>query len=444
MREKMRQSDLFRMSWPVLAELIFIGIIGNFNQLIINAFSPDAVAATGSASLVFQLVVNVYGIISIGGSILLAPVIGAKKKEDGIQMALTILIDTMLMGFVLGLGCLLALPLILRMLHIPAELTSMTKEYLAIVLGLSVFQGMLSSLTAVYRSMGRMKLVMVNDALVNLSCVILNGCVLSFIPVHRQSISFYALNGILAQGLGVLVLLAAMKKDGFFSLKLNFRKVREILRRQSGRILHFGILGGLEGIVYLIGQTVVMGFVGMLGTQAMTARAYAANLTAYMAVFTSALSTACAPLVGMYLGEGRIRDVERICRKVIRLGIALTAVVSAVLMAVSGPVLRIYTKDAVMLEEAYKVLVVNIILELLRAIAGPAVAALKAVGDVVYPFKMVIVGMALNIGLSYICGVVLGWGLTGIWTGYITDMLFRSVMCWMRFKKGKWHNIRMF
>lgn len=444
MGKKIWQSDLFRMSWPVLAEMVFIGIIGNFNQLIINAFSPEAVAATGSASMVFQLVVNIYGILSIGGSILLAPVIGAGKKEDSTEIALTILIDTVLLGFVIGLGCLLALPAILGMLHIPAALNAMTGEYLAVVLGLSVFQGLLSSLTAIYRSMGRMKLVMFNDALVNLSCVLLNGCVLAFIPPQRQSITHYALNGIYAQALGILVLLIAMKRDGFFKIRFYHRKFKKIVKKQSGRILHFGILGGLEGILYLIGQTIVMGFIGMLGTHAMTARAYAMNITAYMAVFTNALATACAPLAGQYLGEGRVKDVVHICRKVILLGLGLTAVISGVLLSVSSPVLKIYTQDPDLLKLAGQVLLVNVALELARAAAAPIVAALKAVGDVVYPFKMVLIGMAANIVLSYLCGVKLGWGLVGIWIGYIADMLFRSIMCWKRFRKKKWQYNKLF
>ena len=38
---------------------------------------------------------------------------------------------------------------------------------------------------------------------------------------------------------------------------------------------------------------------------------------------------------------------------------------------------------------------------------------------------------------------VLGWGLTGVWLGILADQLSRFIMVSLRFKQGKWVDLKI-
>ena len=38
---------------------------------------------------------------------------------------------------------------------------------------------------------------------------------------------------------------------------------------------------------------------------------------------------------------------------------------------------------------------------------------------------------------------VLGWGLHGVWLGDLADLLSRFIMVWLRFRQGKWVDLKI-
>jgi Na+-driven multidrug efflux pump len=44
---------------------------------------------------------------------------------------------------------------------------------------------------------------------------------------------------------------------------------------------------------------------------------------------------------------------------------------------------------------------------------------------------------------SYICGYILGWGIIGIWMGVLADQAARFICSSLRFKTGKWVQIKI-
>jgi Na+-driven multidrug efflux pump len=66
-------------------------------------------------------------------------------------------------------------------------------------------------------------------------------------------------------------------------------------------------------------------------------------------------------------------------------------------------------------------------------------AGLKGAGDVKYTLITTIIGMWLfRITLGYLLGVVLNFGLVGVWIGMVIDWVVRGSLYYIRFKKGKW------
>ena len=69
---------------------------------------------------------------------------------------------------------------------------------------------------------------------------------------------------------------------------------------------------------------------------------------------------------------------------------------------------------------------------------------LRGAGDTLYTAIASTISVTLiRTGVSYLCGYALGWGIAGIWMGVLGDQISRYVFAAMRFKKGKWVQIKI-
>lgn len=426
---------LYRMLLPVMLELILTYIIANLNQLILNQFSQEAVAATTAAGTFLSLMMNLYSIFYVGQGILLAPCWGRREYQEGSRIWMVSLLDNVLVSILLGAIGLFGSGLILRCLKVPLELQGMAREYLVVVLGLSVFQGLSLTFAAAFRAIGDMKTVMAGNLLINGSCVFMNFLVLILVPPAEQRIYQYAFAGILAQMLGGAFYLWMAVRNEKIELRVLHGQWREHFREITGKLVRFGFFGGMEGVVYLISQTIVMSMIGSLGTRALMIKGYTGNLFNYLTLPSSAVPLVAATMIGMSIG---MRDEERAGKcfqKCLRITIAATLLLCVAALLFGRRFLGIYVSDPQLMEECMRILWIDIAIELCRCVAALMVVSLKAIGEVRVPFFMVIAGSVLNVGVSWLLGIQMGFGLPGIWIGYGIDLAFRGglgMLVWRR------------
>ena len=258
-----------RMLSVVILELIFSYIISNLNTLVLNRFSADAVAATTAVATFLSLMVNLYAIFYVGAGILLAPYWGRKRDKEGCQVWTVTLFDNFLFGIFLGAIGIFGNAFICRCLQVPLELRDMAGGYLAVALGLSVFQGFTLTCTTAFRAIGSMQTVMLGNTLINGSCVLLNFLILVLVPAQAQNIYQFAFAGILSQILGCLFYLWSASRDERIELKFFHHEWRGKFQETTHKIFRLGFLGGMEGVIYLISQTIVTSMIGSLGTRAL-------------------------------------------------------------------------------------------------------------------------------------------------------------------------------
>lgn len=437
-RKGLKNSLLFLMIWPIVVELIVNGLIANVNQVIINKFSTDAVAAIGNAAQIPTVILNIYGIISIGVSIILAQIVGAKRYEECNNIINTALSIIFLFGLFLSCVGVFCIPWMIKAIHIPDGLICLSKQYLLISIGFSFVQAILNTLTVIFRSLGYMKKVMITSISVNLICLLLNKLISICIPIENQSLMQYALTGTIAQFAGIIIFFSMLIRDKKINYRYSVHDVLSNSKRYVRRILRIGVPGGLEGIIYLLSQTVVIGFIGVLGTQVMFTKAIVGNVTYYMSMATSTISTAAGVLIGQLIGAGKTEEVKKTCKRNIILSLIITIPICVILMIFGQDILTIYTDKIEIIDIGMRVLLCNCILEAARCVAAIMIISLKAVGDVDFPFAIVIIGSISNIAISYYFGIYMNLGLEGIWIGYIADLVIRGAACIIHWKREKW------
>ena len=213
--KRTQSARLFSMTWPITLELLLTGFINTGSTYLLNQYSQEAVAVVGSLSQMVTLTVNLYTIISIGGSVLLAPMVGADKNQEAGKLIQTILYSNLLFSGLVSIVMVCNIDRFFEMMQLDPSLYSMGREYLLASFGLSVMQSLLITYVAIFRSFGKMKDVLICNFTVYLVCFLVNCFIYYGIVREKQHLLYYTMAGIIGQTCGVSYLHVRLKNmDG--------------------------------------------------------------------------------------------------------------------------------------------------------------------------------------------------------------------------------------
>ena len=81
----------------------------------------------------------------------------------------------------------------------------------------------------------------------------------------------------------------------------------------------------------------------------------------------------------------------------------------------------------------------DLAVEIGRSLNNTIAGALQATGDVTYQLIVnQLSGWIVSVGGAYLFGIVLGWGLYGVWLAFALDEMTRGLILLHRWRSGKW------
>jgi putative MATE family efflux protein len=165
-----------------------------------------------------------------------------------------------------------------------------------------------------------------------------------------------------------------------------------------------------------------------------------------MLFFTASIAygTATATLVGQSMGARQIELAERYGWEAVKLGVYATLFIAVGVVLFPDTVLHAFSKDAAVIDTARPIL--RICGALLPFVISALVLTQALFGAGNTRFVM-FVEFGLHffclVPLAYVCGVTMGWGVLGVWTGaFVYILLLCSIMGW-KFAEGGWKEIRI-
>ena len=194
----------------------------------------------------------------------------------------------------------------------------------------------------------------------------------------------------------------------------------------------------LRAAVLQLSFLVAAGVAARDGIAQLGAHQIALQLFFFLALVLDAYAIAAQTLVGHALGGNRPEEARVTARRVALWGLGTGLVVAAVLLALRGLLLPLFTGDPAVLGQAE---VVWWFLAGMQPMAGVVFAldgVLMGAGDVGY-LRTVTIGSAVVgfLPLSLLAGP-LSWGLAGIWTGLCLFIALRLVAVLVRVAGDRW------
>jgi putative MATE family efflux protein len=431
--------QLFSLTWPIFLEAVLFSIIGSVDTLMLSRYNDNAVGAVGVANSIMSLFQVISNIITAGTGILCAQYIGAgrttKEKQPLIMGALLV---NGLLGILFSLAVGLGAPWLLTLMGVEETQFEYARQYLSLVGSFLFVQMIAVTFSSLIRAHGKTKASMVFSLVMNAINITLN-----YILIYGK----LGLPVMGAQGAAIATVVskcimcvaAAIFLFRFVLPDMSFRPDWKAMRPAMGQILVIGSPAAGEQISYTLSKLVVMAMVTSLGAVAVNTYSYVNIVVSYVYLFSMAIGQGTSIMVGWEAGRRQPQKAKSICRFSTNVSTLFSIGALGILCLVRRPLMGVFTKDAAIITMGAAVILSDFVLELGRSRNLVLVNSLRAAGDVRYPLYIGLFSMwFFSVGMSWLLGIVLNWGLVGIWIGLGLDECFRAVLLQLRWQSEKW------
>ena len=443
MEAKDKPVSLIGLAWPIFVGMLAQNIIYTIDTLMLSRYSDGAVAAIGTASQILGTANFIFGFINVGLAILVAQLLGSGKKREAARLSSVALGANFVLGLIISIALIGFAGPLLEMIHMPPELMEDGHTFLVTV-GVSTF-AVAVSMTAetILRMNGLVKRLM----LLSFATIVINTLGNYLVLFQPFGLPSYGVQGVaLATVVSRMVGLGAVLYMLFMSLKHYFDRRDLFLSpiRDLKEMLKLGIPSGGESLSYTASQIVITVITTMLGTSMMTAKIYTQNMTAFVFMVCIAFGQAVSILIGRLIGAGNHAEAYRSGFRYLRIGMLITLGFSSLLYAGADLLIKLFTSNAEIISTAKTLLLLSIVLEVARACNVLVISSLNAAGDVRYPVLVsLIFTWGLSLPLAYLFSIQWNMGITGIWIAFIIDEWIRGLLMIIRWRQGKWRDIRL-
>lgn len=434
------KKSLFQLSWPIFIELTLFMLMGMVDTFMLSAYSDNAVAAVGMSNQVINLIGVMFNFVAAGTIILVSQNLGAKNQTKACEVSIVSIGANFLIGIILSVVMITCSKYILTFMNTPLEIMDITLNYTKIIGSFLFLMAVQPVLSGILRSFGYTKHSMIITLIANLINICGNALfIYGLFGVKELGPVGVAISTVFSRFVTVVLIAVIIYRKIEFKFSTHFFKSWPL--QDVKNILKIGVPSALEQLAYSTSQVIIISFVSMLGTLAITTRVYTGNISMFVYLFSLAIAQGNQVLVGYLIGEKKTDEVSHQTFKTQRLAVSVSLGLSIICYLGSDFLFGIFTSDANILSLGHTLLLINVFLEIGRATNLVLTNALKAAGDINYPFILGIVGMwVICIPVAYVLGIWFDLGLAGIWIAFAVDECFRGLVFTIRWKSQKWVN----
>ena len=423
---------------PVFIEMALVMMLGAVDTVMLSRYSDNSVAAVGLDNQLISLVFLVYQFFSMGVTILCAQYIGAGLRKRLVQVVGMALVVNLMVGMTVSALLFVYAEQLLNLMGLRPELMGDGLVYLRLTGGLSFFQALALTFSASLRSADKVVYPMVVTGIVNVINILGNyALIFGHWGCPQLGVEGAAIATAGSRALSMALLAAIHFKVHIPRFPLHY--FCPMPWQELKNLLRIGIPAMSENISYCLSQVVITYFINQISNEALAARTYCHNMIMFVYLFCLSITQGGNILVGHLVGKRRHQAAYVLGNYFFRWSMIITITGSVVLALAGKSILGVFTDNQEIIKMGVWVLFVDIFLEVGRTSNIFAGSTLRATGDVVYPFVVgVIFQWSVAVGVSYVIGIPLGFGLVGMWVGFALDENIRGMILVRRWRSGKW------
>lgn len=441
MQQTSLKNQLKTLTTPIFIEIALIMLLGAIDTVMLSKLpenSDDAVAAVGLDNQLINLVFLIYQFISMGAAIVCAQYIGAGLKKRLVQVVGIAVIINFLLGLTISGILYFNAESFLRLMGLRDELMPEGLIYLKITGSLSFFQAVSLAFSASLRSADLAKYPMRITVIVNILNILGNyTLIFGHFGMPALGVEGAAISTAASRFISMILLMIVHTKKHIKSFPKEY--FMPFPWQELKKILKIGIPAAGEELSYCSSQVVITYFINKLGNEALATRTFCANAIMFVNLFCVSIVQGGDILVGHLIGQDKNVAAYKMGNYIFKRALLITMIVSLSLALSGKYILSFLTNNQDIIRVGTIIFFIDVILSIGRVANIFAVGTLRSTGDAIFPVTIgILFQWIVAVGVSYVLGIPLGFGLIGMWCGFTLDENLRGIILVKRWHSKKW------
>jgi len=424
---------------PVLVDQAFLIGLNLVNTALISASGVAAVSAVSMVDSLNVFLINVFVAMATGGTVVVAQYKGSGNEGMVSKAAAGAVASTALLGLLIGVLVVACYEPLLRLLFGAASPDVYADAQVYLVgsgvsyLGIAIVQAVSGAL----RGVGKTRVTLALSLIMNLSYVLLNVVFIVLLDMGVLGMTI-AVN-IARYAAAACALIYIVRLDA--ALRLRLGDLLHVPWAMLKKMMYIGVPFAAEQMFFNGGKMLTQVFIVGMGTYAIATNAIAGTLAMVFQIPGVAMSIVLVTVVGQCIGARNVDDARKFIRSFLWLASLSFVVMTAILMPLFHPIVGLFRPPADIVDDIFRVTLINAAAQIpLWAVSFILPSGLRAAGDSRFTSVASMLSMWLfRIGFGYILGVVLGYGIVGIWVAMNCEWAVRGAVFWWRFRGKKWY-----
>lgn len=436
----------FHMAWPSIVESFFVAFAGLVDSLMVSSLGSYAVAAVGLTTQPKFIGLSLFFAANVAISALVARRRGEEKQEEANRILSTAVAFIIAAAIIMSILFVFLASPIIRFCGSTPETHDSAVMYFQIIMGGMIFNCIQMGINSAQRGVGNTKITMRTNVTSNTVNIIFNYLL---IGGHFGFPALGIRGAALATVLGTVVasvmsVISILNPDGFISLPYLIKnKVRPVIKTLVN-IIHVGYSVFFEQLLMRVGFMMTAIMAAKQGTDAMAAHQVGMNIMGLTFSFGDGLQAAAVALIGRSLGAGDeklAKEYGGICRM---FGGVIAVCLAVIYFFGAGALMSLFFEEEHIVAIGVGIMRVIIFVVIFQISQVVYMGCLRGAGDTFYTAvaSTISVTFIRTLG-SWLGGYVFGLGIIGIWLGVLADQISRFTFASIRFKQGKWTQIKI-
>jgi putative efflux protein, MATE family len=404
-------------------DLIYVG----------NFLGKEAAAAVGASSQFVTCLVGFFSGMSVGSSAVTAYVFGSGKKSELKKVIHTTVGLAFICGLIMMAIGLIGAPTFLKMINTPDEIMGMAVSYVRVYF-ISIIAVVTYNMAAgIIRALGDSKTTMHIQLIGGLVNVVMDAV---FIFLFDNGVVGVALATLFSQSVAAgLALLYLMRLEP--ESRLELKKIRVELQLLNN-ILKIGIPSGLQALVITVSNVFVQFHVNSLGVDSIAAFTayFKVELLIYLPIL--AFGQAISTFTSQNLGASEYERVKKGTRVCLAMGIGVTAVLSALVLAFGRQAFSVINSDPGVLDLGVQIIAVTVPFYFVYLILEVLGGTIRGSGKAVPPMVIILTNICVLRTILLFIIMASNSSITGIAMTYPITWASTALGMAIYYWRGNW------
>jgi putative efflux protein, MATE family len=417
--------------------------MGVLSTFLVSWLGADAMAGVGLADSFNMVIMAFFAAIDLGTTVVVAFSLGKLNRKQARAAARQSLVIMTIFSIILAAVIHLFGREIIEV--VAGAATEHVKELALTYLELTVLSYPAAAIALIgsgaLRGAGNTKIPLLINGGMNILNIIISS-ILIYGVFSWQGLGFVGagLGLTISRYIGAVAIIAVLAVGFNPALRLPLKSYLKPLNFAIiWEVMGIGIPASIESVLFNSGKLLTQMFVAGMGTDVIAGNFIAFSVASLINLPGNALGSASTIITGKRLGKGQIGQAEKQLRHVFWMSTIVLTAIAWGTAPFAGLFASFYTHEADVKQVVKELLWLNAAFMPIWSASWVLPAGLKGARDARFAMWVSMFSMwGARVVVGYLLGIVLGFGVVGVWLGMFLDWAVRGVAFYWRMVSGRW------